>query len=163
MGTVTVRNEKGSVEEIEMEHTGITPNEYQREALRTEFTPDFINPTFIERRVAAGTNGDLNTRQLERLMHACMGGSTETGESWDMLKRGIIYGKAFDKVNVLEEAGDEIWYIALALDACGFTMEQAMERNIAKLRLRFPEKFTEAAALNRNLDAERTALEGNGK
>ena len=35
-----------------------------------------------------------------------------------------------------------------------------MDRNIAKLQKRFPVKFTEEAALNRNLEAERAALEG---
>ena len=34
-----------------------------------------------------------------------------------------------------------------------------MERNIAKLRRRYPEKFTEYDALNRNLEAERKELE----
>lgn len=36
-----------------------------------------------------------------------------------------------------------------------------MERNIAKLKARFPDKFTEHAANNRDLEKERKILEGN--
>lgn len=137
----------------------MTSNEYQQAALRTETTPDFINPAFIEERVAKGSDGGLDAKQLGRLIHAELGCCTETGEAQDMVKKALIYGKPFDKVNVLEEAGDQLWYIALKLHATGYTMEQAMERNIAKLRKRFPERFTEEAAINRDVVAEREVLE----
>ncbi len=35
-----------------------------------------------------------------------------------------------------------------------------MDRNIAKLRKRYPERFTEQAANVRDLEAERSVLEG---
>lgn len=127
----------------------MTPNEYQQKALRTETTPPFVAAPFSVPGV-----------DLARLLHGLLGMCTETGEAQDMVKKHLIYKKPFDATNILEECGDTLWYIALALDACGFTMEQAMDRNIAKLLKRFPEKFTEEAALNRNLEAERHALEG---
>lgn len=126
----------------------MTADEYQKQALRTEHTPPFAN-----------TTEEINGRALSRLLHAALGACTEVGELQDMIKKHLIYSKEFDRVNVLEECGDILWYIALALDATGFTMEQAMERNIAKLRKRFPDKFTEELAKNRDLDAERKALE----
>jgi hypothetical protein len=42
----------------------------------------------------------------------------------------------------------------------GWNMEDILDTNIAKLEARYPEKFTEEAALNRNLEAEREILEG---
>lgn len=39
-------------------------------------------------------------------------------------------------------------------------ISEALGRNIAKLRVRYPEKFTTEAAANRDLAAERMALEG---
>lgn len=129
------------------------PNEYQQLALRTEHTPEFVTPPppiTVER----GT-------MLARLIHASIGMCTETGELQDMVKKHLIYRKPFDQVNVLEECGDVMWYIAVALDACGYTMEEAMERNIAKLKARFGDKFSQESALNRDLKTERSVLEGN--
>ena len=135
----------------------MSPNEYQKLALITEKTRSFINIRFSTSPDDEGTL--VPDHQLSRLMHGAIGVGTEAGELQDMLKKAVIYGKPLDLTNVLEEAGDLLWYIALALDAAGFTMEEAMERNIAKLKARYPAGFTQEAALNRDLDAERKVLE----
>jgi NTP pyrophosphatase (non-canonical NTP hydrolase) len=41
----------------------------------------------------------------------------------------------------------------------GIDFSDALQTNINKLRVRYPEKFTTEAAINRNLDAEREELE----
>ena len=130
-------------------YQGMTPDEYQREALRTEHTPGFIETD----------DPKVQAAQVARVIHGAIGICTEAGELQDMIKKHLIYGKDFDPVNVMEECGDLLWYIALALDATGYTMEECMQRNIAKLRKRFPDKFTSEQALTRDLDAERAALE----
>jgi NTP pyrophosphatase (non-canonical NTP hydrolase) len=134
----------------------MTANQYQQLALRTENTPDFFDYGFFTK---DGEEIGESARQRARLLHGLMGVATESGELMDPLKRELIYGKGLDEVNVMEECGDLLWYIALALDAAGYTMEEAMERNISKLRARFPNRFTEEDALNRDLDAERRTLE----
>lgn len=57
----------------------------------------------------------------------------------------------------------------LYVHACGYWIKivaadsdipKALDRNIAKLKARYPEKFTTEAAANRDLAAERAALEG---
>jgi NTP pyrophosphatase (non-canonical NTP hydrolase) len=126
------------------------PNEYQALAAVTEHTPDFI-------RLGRGPEHD---RTVAQLIHAFLGLSSEVGELADMLKKHIIYGKELDAINVLEESGDLEWYVALALRAVKASMEECMEKNIAKLRARYGDKFTQHAALNRDLDKERRALEG---
>ncbi len=123
----------------------MTPNEYQKLALVTEKTPTFLTDD-------KGNHG-------ARLLHGAIGICTEAGELQDAIKKNLIYGKPLDGTNIMEECGDILWYVALCLDASGYTMEQAMERNIAKLKARFGDKFTEHAALNRDLDAERAVLE----
>jgi hypothetical protein len=42
----------------------------------------------------------------------------------------------------------------------GFDPNELLGRNIAKLKARYPEKFTIENALNRDLDAEKAALQG---
>ena len=84
---------------------------------------------------------------------------SETGEIADALKKHIIYGRELDLINLMEEAGDQQWYVALLLHAVKKTMEESMEKNIAKLKLRFGDKFTRDAATKRDLAAERRVLE----
>jgi len=95
-----------------------------------------------------------------RLIHAAMGMCTEAGEFQDQLKRHLFYGKPLDCVNLAEEAADCLWYIALACNALGISMEEIAKRNIEKLRTRYPDKFTEYDAEHRDLAAERKILEG---
>jgi ribonuclease HIII len=95
-----------------------------------------------------------------RLLHAALGLSTEAGEFLDMLKRHIMYGKEIDRVNGIEELGDGDWYEGLAIDVLKTTLDEVQTKNITKLRIRYPEKFTEYDALNRDLDKEREVLEG---
>lgn len=94
-----------------------------------------------------------------RILHAAIGLVTESGELIDALKKSMYYGKELDLTNVKEEAGDILWYLAILFDAIGtdFTTEQ--ERVIAKLKARFPEKFTDKLAAERNLEVERDVLE----
>jgi NTP pyrophosphatase (non-canonical NTP hydrolase) len=101
-----------------------------------------------------------DTRNV-RLLHAAMGLSTEAAEFTDMMKKAIFYGKPVDEVNLKEEVADLCWYCAIALDALGSSFEEVMATNIAKLKARYGDKFTEAAAIERDLDKEREILENN--
>lgn len=151
----------------------MTPDEYQQAALRTEFTPECININTAKAMTStagAGNRFDSTVdeiaeavekdHQLAKLLHAALGMCTETGEAQDMIKKHLIYGKPLDLANFVEECGDALWYIALGLHAAGVTMEDCMQRNISKLMLRYPDKFTAENALNRDLAAERVAIEG---
>jgi NTP pyrophosphatase (non-canonical NTP hydrolase) len=101
----------------------------------------------------------LQNKDTLRLLHAALGYATESGEFVDMIKRHIFYGKEIDRANGIEELGDGDWYEALAIDVLQTTLDEVQEKNIAKLKIRYPEKFTEEAALNRNLNKEREVLE----
>lgn len=94
-----------------------------------------------------------------KILHAVMGMVTEAGELMDAVKRHLIYGKPLDFVNLMEENGDSFWYQSLLARATGFTFEQSMQTNIDKLFKRYPEKFSEERALNRDLKEERSVLE----
>jgi NTP pyrophosphatase (non-canonical NTP hydrolase) len=92
-----------------------------------------------------------------------VGINSEAGELADALKRSVFYGKPLDKANVGEELGDLLWYVVEAAHAVGMTLSEVMEKNVAKLKVRYPTEFTETAALNRDLDAERMTLEERSK
>ena len=94
------------------------------------------------------------------LLHGAMGVSTESGELLDTLKKHIFYGKDLDVPNIKEEVGDVLWYLTIIARSCGFTIEDAMEANVRKLKVRYPEKFTTENALNRDTVKEMQAVDG---
>ena len=131
-------------------------NDYEQNALRTEFTPDFVR--LVDRLTGEPMSAEHNM-MVARLIHGVLGLASEVGEIADALKKHIIYGKALDQINVMEEVGDLTWYEALILSATKFHFTDAFERNIAKLKKHFGDKFSEEKALNRDLPAECAELE----
>lgn len=105
-------------------------------------------------------SGRMTTQQNIDLLHAGIGLATEGGEFLDALKKHIFYGKELDTVNLAEELGDILWYVALAMRSLDTTFDEQMDINIKKLAARYPEKFDEFLAENRNLQIERDILEG---
>jgi len=106
---------------------------------------------------------ELNDNLREGLsdeLHMVIGISTEAGELLDAYKKHFAYGKDLDIVNVGEEIADIMWYISNLCRLKEIDLEEMMQRNIDKLKERYPEKFTQDNALNRNLDNERNILEG---
>lgn len=112
----------------------------------------------------------LNKQEWERLfridvnpeiIHACLGIITESGEIAEAIFKWLFDEKELDLINLMEESGDIDWYQALLDTQIGTTQEQRWDRNIAKLRARFPDKFDSdlAAIHNRNLEKERSVLE----
>lgn len=95
----------------------------------------------------------------EVIVHGVIGLATEAGELLEALDSALD-GEQFDSVNMQEEVGDAFWYQAILAKAGGFSFDTCQRRNIAKLRKRFPDKFTEHDALNRDLFGERAILEG---
>lgn len=116
----------------------MTLHEYQTAALRT--APRDVTP-------------------YHDLLHGAMGVATEAGELLDVVKKNWAYHKPIDHVNIREEIGDVLWYLALLARATGSDLDQIAATNVAKLRARYPEKFTNEQALHRDLGAERAILE----
>src|SRR5215510_3797675 len=101
----------------------------------------------------------LSDPMTARLIHALLGMVTEVGEFADTLKKWVIYGKGLDIKNLMEEIGDQQWYQAIAVDELGYDSFHIIQKlNIAKLRARYPNKFNEQDALNRNLDKEKEII-----
>jgi len=101
------------------------------------------------------------TPQVIRGLHASVGMVTEAGETIDVFKKHMFYGKPIDWVNIEEEMGDLFWYIAIMADVIGKDkFDDIMQKNINKLAARYPNQtFSTDSAINRNLESERTILE----
>lgn len=126
-------------------------DEYQTNARRTRCSMDLAHNCL------AATTGERI-----QLLHSVLGLMGEVGELASALEKWIFYGQDLDVVNVKEEFGDCEWYIAEGCDALGMRLADVLERNIAKLRKRYPEKFTQTSAVeeNRDREVERKIIEG---
>lgn len=96
---------------------------------------------------------------LENDTHMIFGMQTETAEITDVYKKALAYNKQIDYTNVKEELGDLMWYVANMCNLNGWDLRDILQTNIDKLKTRYPEKFTNDLAINRDLDSERLVLE----
>lgn len=103
-------------------------NMYQKQAMRTA---EIYNDT------------------ADKLMNAALGLSGETGEVSDHIKKVIFQGHPLDKIHLLNELGDVLWYIALGAEALGYTLQDVAVYNVAKLQKRYPDGFSVEQSLNR--------------
>lgn len=101
----------------------------------------------------------LNQDNMEHILHAALGVTTEAGEIADQVKKHVYYGKKLDRDNLIEESGDLAWYLVVLLQALNSSLDEALEKNIKKLKLRYGNSFSEEKAINRDVKAERKILE----
>lgn len=87
--------------------------------------------------------------RLARIIIAALKLTSETGELNDTLVKHLAYGKELDFDNLEEELGDIMWYVSDLITACDFDIRNVLNRNIQKLKIRYPEKFTEKDAVER--------------
>lgn len=94
----------------------------------------------------------INPRVAHGLI-GCMTESVELGEAFQAIQAGNQ-----DTINIGEEIGDTSWYQAILIDALELEWDNVLNNVINKLKNRYPEKFTQECAENRDLDTERKIL-----
>lgn len=110
----------------------------------------------LENKDTKGIQERLSTNH--RLLHAAIGATTEACEILDQLKKHIYYGRELDLINLFEESGDILWYLAIICNSLGFDFEMIMEANLKKLKARYGNTFSPDKAIKRNLKKEYEVL-----
>lgn len=87
------------------------------------------------------TTGHFNNIE-EQVCSYGLGLCGESGEVVDHIKKIIFHGHSFDRDKLSEELGDLIWYIAMLLDVLELDLEDILDKNIEKLKKRYPSGFT---------------------
>lgn len=96
----------------------------------------------------------------EEMLHGIIGIATESVELVEALYKNKWGGKEIDTVNLKEEVGDLMFYLAILFrNNPEWNLEEILKRNVEKLDERYGKTFSEAAANNRNTDKEREILE----
>ena len=90
----------------------------------------------------------LTVPDIDRL-HMAMGIAGEAGEVADLIKKVVFNGKQVAPAEVLAECGDVLFYMVGLLMSYGWTIEDALDNNIAKLRTRYPYGYSDAASKER--------------
>lgn len=103
-------------------------NEYQLLAMRT-------------------LNKELDKKEV--LTNSVMGLCGESGEACDIVKKHLFHGHELDRDALIKELGDVSWYLAEAATAIEIDLSEVFERNIEKLKKRYPEGFSEERSINR--------------
>ncbi|MBA2680539.1 MAG: nucleoside triphosphate pyrophosphohydrolase family protein [Ktedonobacteraceae bacterium] len=86
----------------------------------------------------------------EKLTLAALGLTGESGEVADHMKKALFQGHAIDMAHLRKELSDILWYIVLACDATGCSLEDVMQINVDKLRKRYPNGFDAERSVHRN-------------
>ena len=107
----------------------MTINEYQSLAMRT------LNPA-LDRK--------------DELINGVMGLCGESGEAIDLVKKHLHQGHALDREGLVKELGDISWYLAETAHALDVDLETVLQRNIDKLKRRYPEGFETMKSIERD-------------
>lgn len=83
------------------------------------------------------------------ISNAALGLCGESGEFADELKKQLYQGRGRTNEKLKKELGDVLWYVALACESMGCTMSEVAEANVAKLRERYPEGYSNERSINR--------------
>lgn len=94
-----------------------------------------------------------------RLFHAIIGIATESTELLEAILKALDNDTDIDHVNVREEFFDVMWYLLIGHDTINKNIDDTLQMGFDKLRKRYPDKFTNESAINRDTQAERDILE----
>jgi len=76
----------------------------------------------------------------------------ECGEIIDYMKKVYFHGHEFNRMELVKECGDVLWYLAAICTMNNINLEEVATRNIAKLRKRYPNGFESDKSINRGDD-----------
>lgn len=98
--------------------------------------------------LAARTLGRDRTPE-QQLANAALGLTGEAGEVAELIKKHLFHATPLDHDALIKELGDCLWYIAAFATNLDLSLSDIADRNIAKLRRRYPEGFDPDRSRNR--------------
>lgn len=99
--------------------------------------------------LAARTLGRDRTHE-QQLANAALGLTGEAGEVAEVIKKHLFHATPLNSEVLVKELGDCLWYIAAFGTVLGLSLDDIAERNVEKLRKRYPEGFDTDRSRNRS-------------
>lgn len=75
------------------------------------------------------------------LVWTALGLAGEAGEVADTIKKAVFHQHGLDRAELIKELGDVLWYVAGICSVMNISISEVMERNIAKLTIRYPNGY----------------------
>ena len=113
---------------------------------------EVTSPFLTEHAYATEVLRTYDGTEEQKLCLGVLGLAGETGEVVDLLKKHLFQGHPLNRDTLLEELGDVLWYAVLICTALGCSLQEVMQRNVAKLRERYPDGFAVERSLSRSRD-----------
>lgn len=121
--------------------------------LQDELRKSFPNTKDLEHITFNGYQDFVKTMKVYPEKHAIvyptMGISGEAGEVSEKVKKWLRGDRELDKLELLKEAGDVLWYLASLADDLGFTFQDMVDENVKKLSSRKERGVTKGDGDNR--------------
>ena len=89
--------------------------------------------------------------QKDILVNGVMVLCGESGETIDIVKKHLHQGHPLDREKLIKELGDIAWYLAETAYALDVSLDEVLERNIAKLKARYPDGFDTEKSIHREV------------
>lgn len=83
------------------------------------------------------------------LLDYTLGLAGETGEVVEIVKKGVFHGHDMDMLDIAEELGDVLFYVAAICTTIGYSLGDVASLNVAKLKQRYPKGFTTEDSIKR--------------
>lgn len=105
--------------------------------------------TINEYQKLAMTTLNLEMSKKDMLINGVMGLCGESGEAIDIVKKHLAQGHELDREKLIKELGDIAWYLAEMATVLDIELEEVLERNIEKLKKRYPDGFNKEKSIQR--------------
>jgi len=99
--------------------------------------------------LAARTLGRDRTHE-QQLANAALGLTGEAGEVAEVIKKHLFHATPLDQDALAKELGDCLWYLGAFATVLGLSLDDIAQRNIDKLRRRYPDGFDPERSRNRS-------------
>src|SRR5687768_2625378 len=102
--------------------------------------------TFDDYQSAATRTTNAKLTHTERLLDSAAGLAEESGEILSLVRKHAFQGHELNTDKLRIELGDALWCLAITAHGAGLTLEQVAAANVAKLRARYPDGYSDVAS-----------------
>lgn len=81
-----------------------------------------------------------------RLVDAAAGLAEEAGEVLGLVRKHVYMQHDLDRDRLVKELGDALWCLSAVAGAVGVTLDEVAQSNVAKLRARYPDGYSDEAS-----------------